>query len=225
MGYKGLGYGSTGDGVHHRRLDFNESSGIERPAQRLHQLAALNKHFPHFGIHEQIDISLPVPLLDIGKSVPLFRQGQKIFGEKCDVFHVNRQLPGTRTEEIPADTDVIAQIEQLVEFECVVADGIFLDVNLQPLAILLQVGKAGFSHQADRHDPAGDTNRDSRSFQFLPGFRGVFAQNLRNRVGKVVAARIGLLAKSLNLLQFVAPQLVNFVVECQGVPSGARGKQ
>ncbi len=46
---------------------------------------------------------------------------------------------------------------------------------------------------------------------------GIGGENLRQRVGEFVLAGVGLLAESLNLLEFFAPQFVDFVVECQGV--------
>ena len=46
----------------------------------------------------------------------------------------------------------------------------------------------------------------------------MLGQNLRNGMGKVKLARIGLLAQSFNLFQLLPPQFVDFLVECQRVP-------
>ena len=61
-------------------------------------------------------------------------------------------------KQVSADADVVAEVEQFVELESLVADGIFLDVDLQPLAALLQVGESGLAHEADRHDASGDAD-------------------------------------------------------------------
>ena len=63
--------GAARDGLHHRRLDFDESVRVERAAHRLDHLRALQKNFAHFGIHHQIDIALAVAQLDVGQPVPL----------------------------------------------------------------------------------------------------------------------------------------------------------
>ena len=147
--------------------------------QRLHQLAALEKHFADLGIHHQIDVTLPVAQLNIGQSVPLLRQRQQVFGEERDFFHMHGEFAGAGAKQISADSDVIAQVEELVKLESLFADRIFLDVDLQPLSILLQVREAGLSHQADGHDAPGDAHVHSRSLQLLGRFLRVLRQNLR----------------------------------------------
>ncbi len=71
---EGPRHGAAGDGLHHRRFDFDESLRIHEAPQRLHQLAALEKNFAHLGIHHQIDVALAVAQLDVGQPVPLLRQ-------------------------------------------------------------------------------------------------------------------------------------------------------
>jgi hypothetical protein len=41
-------------------------------------------------------------------------------------------------------------------------------------------------------------------------------------VGEVVLSGIGQLAESFDLFQLLPPQLINIVVECQGIPFVAR---
>ena len=62
---------SAGDGLHHRRFDFDKAMRIQRAAHRLHQFAALQKDFPHLGIDDQIDIALAIAEFYIGEFVPL----------------------------------------------------------------------------------------------------------------------------------------------------------
>jgi hypothetical protein len=58
------------------------------------------------------------------------------------------------TKEISGYTDVVAQVEQLVELRPL-SNRILADINLQPLAILLEVRKAGLALAANRHQPPG----------------------------------------------------------------------
>ena len=83
------GHGPTGDGLHHRRFDFDESVGIERAAHRLHQLAALQKDFAHFRIHHQVDVALAIAQFDVGETVPFFGQGKKVLAQERDFLHVD----------------------------------------------------------------------------------------------------------------------------------------
>ena len=82
-------HSSTGDGLHHRSLDFDESAGIERAPHRLHQLVPPQENFAHFRIHHQIDVALAVAQFDVGEAVPLFRQGKKILAQERDFLDVN----------------------------------------------------------------------------------------------------------------------------------------
>ena len=128
------------------------------------------------------------------------------------------KFSGPRAKQISADSDVIAKVEQFVQLESFVADGIFLDVDLQPLPILLQMREPSLPHQPDGHDAPGDAHVDARILQLLGSLLRVLRQNLRNRVGKLILAGIDLLSQSFNLFQLLPPQFVNFLVECQRVP-------
>ena len=64
------------------------------------------------------------------------------------------------------------------------------------------------------------TRVDAGLFQFLGGLRRVLRQDLLDRVREFVLGAVRELAERLNLLQLVAPQLINFVVESQWRPFG-----
>ena len=130
---------------------------------------------------------------------------------------MDAEFAGARAEQISADADVVAEVEQLVEFESLFADGIFLHVNLQLLAALLKVRESGLAHEADRHDASGDADVDARLLEFLGGLCGVLRQDLLGRMGELVLAAVRGLAERLNLFQLLAPQFVNLVVKCQGI--------
>src|SRR4029434_2274485 len=59
---------------------------------------------------------------------------------------------------------------------------------------------------------------DARIFQLLGSLGGVFLQNLRNSVGKVVTPGIRFLPERFNLLQFLLAQFVDILVEGQRNP-------
>src|SRR5581483_6490742 len=100
------------------------------------------------------------------------------------------------------------------------ADVVLLDVGLKPPAALLDMREAGLAHETDGADAAGDGDVDALVFELLAGLAGVGAQNLRNRVRRFEAARIGFLPQRLDLLQLLAALLVDFFVKRQSVHLG-----
>ena len=75
---------------------------------------------------------------------------------EVDGGYVDGELAGAGAEEVAADADVVAEVEELVEGEDVFADVVFADVDLEALAVLLELREAGFALDADGHDAAGD---------------------------------------------------------------------
>ena len=126
---------------------------------------------------------------------------------------MNAEFARARAEQISADSDMIAQVKQLPKFVSRIADRIFLDVDLQPLAVLLQVREAGLAHQPDCHDASRNPHGHARRFQFLRRLPAVLGQNLRHGVAVVKLARIRRMPESLNLLQLLAPDFINAFVE------------
>ncbi len=84
VGAEGPGGGASGDGLHHRGLHLDIPALIEKAPDRLQHLGALDEDLTHIGVHEEIDIALPVAELHVGQAVILLRQGQHRLGEKGD---------------------------------------------------------------------------------------------------------------------------------------------
>src|ERR1700694_3180931 len=128
---------------------------------------------------------------------------------------MDTELACARAKQISANSNMIAQVEELPQFVAGIADRVFLDVDLQPLSVLLQVREPGLAHQPDRHDASRNPHRHPRRFQFLSSLPAVLSQNLRHRVAVVVLPRISRMPESLNLLQLLAPDFINIFVEWQ----------
>ena len=82
---------------------------------------------------------------------------------------VEGELTGAGTHEEAADANVVAEIEELVEVEEILADVIFADVDLEALAVLLDLREASFTLDADRHDATGDGGFDVHALEVLGG--------------------------------------------------------
>jgi hypothetical protein len=126
---------------------------------------------------------------------------------------MNAKFAGAGAKHISADSDVIAQVQQLPKFVTGIADRIFFDVDLEPLSILLQVRKPRLAHQSDRHDASRHAHRHPRRFQFLRRLPPILGQNLRHGVAVIKLSRISRMPEGLNLLQLLAPDFINIFVE------------
>src|ERR1017187_9478782 len=130
---------------------------------------------------------------------------------------MNAEFARTRAKQISANPYVIAQVEQLPQFEAGIADRVFLDVDLQLLPVLLQVREPGLAHQPERNDAPRTPPGPPRSLQSLRSLPAILGQNLRHGMAVVELPRISRMPESLNLLQLLAPDFINVFVECQCV--------
>ena len=173
----------------------------------MQHLGALDKDLAGFQIGEQVHIALAVAQLHIGQAMKLLRQSEHGLGQEGQPLHVDGQLAGAGAEQVARDANVVAQIQQLVERIALLPDGVQTDVNLQPLAVLLESGEAGLALGANGHQAPGNCHRHAVGFQLL-GLR--FAPPRANR-GDGVRGRelvgIGLLSQLLDLFQFCLAQV------------------
>ena len=193
---------ASGDGLHHRSFHFDEVAGVEEAADGLHDARALGEDLTNLGV-DQIDVAHAVAQFHVGEPVELFRQRQQILGEEGELLDVDAELAGAGAEEVAFDADVVADVEQLVELPELVADGIFLDVDLQLFAGLLEMGEAGLAHEADGDEASGDGDLDARGLQLFAGAGGVRGQDLRHLMSRAEVVGIGRLTESFDLLQLL----------------------
>jgi len=82
---------------------------------------------------------------------------------------VEGELAGARAHKVAADADVVAEVEELIEVEEVFADVVFADVDLEALAVLLDLGESCFALDADGHDAAGDRGLEVHALKVFGG--------------------------------------------------------
>ena len=181
--------------LHHGRLNFDETARIQKMPDGLHDLAALDENLAHLLVHDQVYITLPVAQLHVGKPMPFLRQRQQVFGQECEFLGMNRQFAGTGAKQITAHTDVVSQVEQLVESKPFFSYKIQLHVNLQALAVLLEVGKPGLALQANGDNPSRYFHVHLIACKFLGSLFAILSQDLRDGMRKLKPVGIGLLAQ------------------------------
>jgi len=123
------------------------------------------------------------------------------------------ELAGPGAEDIAGDTDVVSQVQQLVEVKALLSHGVEADVDLQPFAALLQLGKTGLALGADGHDASGDLDHGPLRVEHFGGDISELLPHLREGVGGEKLVGVGLLAEVGNLAQLVFAQREEIALE------------
>ena len=134
--------------LHHGRFHFDEAVALQLAPQRSDDAAARQEDLAHFRIGDQIQVALPVARFHVFQAVPFLGHGEQRLGQILQPFRVHAQLAGARAEQVAFHADDVADIEELEDGEIALGHGIFLDVDLQPLAVLCQVREARLAHVA-----------------------------------------------------------------------------
>ena len=129
---------------------------------------------------------------------------------------MDAQLAGAGAEEVTLDAHDVADVEQLEKLVAGIAHGVLLHVDLQPFAVLLQVGESGLAHVAHCHQAPGHADAHLGR-QLLGGLPSVTGQNLGNRVGEVEAAPVGPLSQRFDLANARQALLKQVVFQRQNV--------
>ena len=123
------------------------------------------------------------------------------------------ELAAAGAEDVAGNPDVIPQVEQFVELEALIPDRIQTNVDLQALAALLQLSKAGLTLRADGHETPGNCNRRPLRVQHfrrdLPELQAYF----RNRVRSDKLVGVRLLTKRGNLAQLIFTEREKIALE------------
>ena len=108
---------------------------------------------------------------------------------------------------------MVAQVEELVEREALLADGVQADIDLQALAALLQGGEAGLALGANGHDAPGDGYRHAIGFQILGRRFAPLGAHLGDGVRGRELVGIGRLAQLLDFFQLFLAQIEEVVLK------------
>ena len=176
-------------------------------------MGALDEHGAHIGVHEEIDVALPVAQLYVGQTVVLLRQSQHRLGEKSDGVDMDGELAGAGAKDVTRDANVVAEVEQFVELKALLSHGIQTDVNLQPLAALLELSKPGLALGANGHEAPGYCDLGPRGIQYFGRcFFKLLAQLSQGvRSNKLVG--IGRLAQGCYLVQLIFAERKEIALE------------
>ncbi len=185
---------------------------IEERADGRHRPGPHLEDAPAVGIHDQIEIALPVAGLDILQAVPLLGQRQVALGQEHHAARPDAQLAGAGPEQVPFDADVIAEIEQLEDLEVQFRQRVLANVDLHPLEAVGQPQEAGLAEVANRQDTAGGDRLDLVGLERLGGAIAMVRRQAGNRMRAVESPRVHVNAEGLKGLE-VRPSLLYLIVE------------
>src|SRR2546427_2168003 len=115
-------------------------------------------------MHREIGVALPGAELRVGElSVPhaarvllAERQRAERLGQERQPVHAQRDLARLRLEERPLDAHHVTQVEQLHHLVRLHAQRVELDVQLDPPAVVLEVGEGGLAVRPQGDEPPGE---------------------------------------------------------------------
>ena len=201
---EGTGVRADLDGLQHGRVDLEEALAVQKLAQRLDDLAALDEHVLDLGVDDGIDVALTVAHVLILEAVPLLRQHAQRLREQLQMVRVHGNLARLRAEHRAADADDVADVHGLEVGIDVLADVLAADIGLNlPLAVE-HVHEGRLAHDPAAHHAAGDGD-------LLPLKRLKALENLAGGVRAVIVGDgVGIAALGLILEQLGAADLLLF---------------
>ncbi|RYZ79474.1 MAG: hypothetical protein EOP04_27655, partial [Proteobacteria bacterium] len=114
--------------------------------EMLANLAAGNEAIAGLLIGDQVDVALAILLFLILHSIKVAWQRPQALGEQPHLRCVQRKLTGTRLEYLALACHDVAQIPVFEGSVDLFTDIVARDVDLDPAALVLQGGEAGFAH-------------------------------------------------------------------------------
>ncbi len=129
---------------------------MEEVADLAQHLAAQKKRPLYLVIGHQVQIALAIANLGVGQPVPLLRRRAQRFGENHETGQPQADFARLGGEQGPARADEIRQVKTPEHVELFVAEHVFLGINLDAPALVLDVDEHAFAHIAMRGDAPGE---------------------------------------------------------------------
>ena len=143
----------------------------------------------------EVDVTLPIPRVDVGQAVPLVGEGAARFGEQHPFPHLHRDLALAGLHHFARDAQPVAEVQvaELLEAGSRVGGG----EQLHPAARVGERGERELSLHPPQQDAAGDAHRDRA---LLTGLEVGEVPLDRGRVPRSLVAKRGLFGHQINLV-------------------------
>ncbi len=94
-----------------RRLDLQESALVEEAPDRADQVGAPEEQLARLLVGDQVELAVPVALLDVGEPVVLVGRRAQGLRQQRPVVDAHRQLAAPRAERSAFDPHDVAEVE------------------------------------------------------------------------------------------------------------------
>ena len=153
--------GAARNRMHHRRLNFEIAALVQELAQCRDDARAGAEHFADGGVHDEVEIALPIAGLQVREATVLLRQRPHGFRERREALGLHGQLALVRAHQRAMHPHDVAQIPQFLERPIGRSAHVVLaDIALNAPAGILQSEEAGAPHHPAQHDAAGHRHRN-----------------------------------------------------------------
>ena len=146
---------AAGDGLHRRRFHLDEAAFVHEVTNLADDRAAFVEHVLDVEVGDEVEVALAVAGFDVGEAVPLGRERAERLADNGERLGLERDLLRARGEHRSFHAKEIAEIEFLQHLERLLAEGVFLRVNLHTVGAVADVEKDAFAHRAKRSHTAG----------------------------------------------------------------------
>ncbi len=144
--------------LQHRRLDLEESTGVQPGAQGRHHGGPLADGAAGLVAHDQVHIAAADPQFLAHRLVRHRQRAQRLGGQLPGVGE-DRELAAARRPDLAGDQDVVAEVDVgLPGRQGLLADPVAGEHHLQLGVALAQGGEAELAGVAEEDDPAGDAD-------------------------------------------------------------------
>src|SRR3990172_10971878 len=148
---KGTRHGAAGHRLHHRGFDLKKSPLVEEKTDLGNQPAAPPEGGGNGAVGNKVEVALAEAGLDVGQTVPLFREGPKRLGEKIKRPGSHGQLPRSCAEQGALYSQVVADIHQLAVIISLWTKRIPREIDLDPPRSVLEMGKGHLTMASKGH--------------------------------------------------------------------------
>ena len=202
------------DRLHHRSFDFEVAAGVQEAADRGEHLTAHLENPPGVRVHDQVEVTLPVPDFHVAQSVPLLGQRHEALDEELEARSKYRELVRPGPEQLAPDADEVPEIEQLEDREVALGERVLADIDLDPRSPVGNDQEVGLAKTSNRNHPPRRRRLHGRRFESFRRGATVGSNELVHRMGARKRTRIGIDTKAHELLEVgtALEQLVGFAV-------------
>ena len=104
---------AAGNGMEHRRFNFQEMTVVEVFADAFDDLRPFDEGIFDFRVDDEVEVTLTITRFLVRQAMEFFRQRAEGFGQEGPFFDADRRFPGMSNEDRPFDADDITDIEEL----------------------------------------------------------------------------------------------------------------